>query len=54
MNTFTKSAANVRQSMNEEILKDERAAQSLRDREFFTQENRKRAQLIRNGIAYTG
>jgi hypothetical protein len=54
MNTFTKAAIRVQQSMKYEALEEERAAQIAKNKEFFIRENNKRDQMVRNGLVYTG
>jgi hypothetical protein len=54
MNTFTKAAIRVQQSMKDVALEEERAVRIKKNKEFFIKENNKRAQLIRNGLVYTG
>lgn len=54
MNTFTKAAMKVQQSIIlESIAKEEKLTKS-KDDEFFIKENNKRDQMIRNGLEYTG
>ena len=52
MNTFTKAAMKVQQSIILESIAKEEKLTKAKDDEFFIKENNKREQMIRNGLEY--